>query len=177
MGKKKKEHTGFRNGNLFCYNCGASYEMPLPQPISMAAALMNQFAKDHEKCPPTWKEPVNDGNGKTVEENANWWAQNGRHGISSITMFNALTQGLNVRALKNDHPSHPGDPDDFNRCYLLLKAVPQWQEKSQLDRLRKLSPVWNNLVENWDKLTEMLEEQIRTKKPNGMYEFMNSLGC
>jgi hypothetical protein len=69
----------------------------------------------------------------------------------------------------------PADPDDFRRCYLLIKAVPQWKER--LVELKSLSETWSKLVDNWDKLTEMLEEQMRTRKANGMYELMNSLGC
>ena len=56
--KKKKGNTGFRNEKLFCYNCGASYDLNLPQPTSMAGAMMIQFAKDHEDCEKTWTEPV-----------------------------------------------------------------------------------------------------------------------
>jgi hypothetical protein len=41
--------------------------------------------------------------------------------------------------------------------------------------LKPASKTWENLVENWDKLTEMLKEQMQTKKPNGMYEFMKQL--
>ena len=80
---KKKDHTGFRNGDLFCFNCGASYKMPLPQPMTMAAALMFQFAKDHKNCKKTWVEPVNEGSElKTETENAKWWAENGKIDLS-----------------------------------------------------------------------------------------------
>ena len=43
--------------------------------------------------------------------------------------------------------------------------------------MKKESEVWRRIVENWDKLCEMLEEQMKTGKANGMYEFMESLGC
>lgn len=186
MKNKIKGNTGFRNDSLFCFNCGGSYTIPYPQPLSMASALMLQFAKDHENCSPTWVEPKNEV-GKTVVENANWWAINGEHGLSSKTMFNHLTKNLQVRSLKNEYRNvyHPSDPDDFRRCYLLLESVPQWKEKSELEKLKQLSPVWEKLVDNWDKLTAMLEEMMQRRKdgwpdkkiPNGMYEFMKSLGC
>jgi len=187
MAKKEKGKTGFRNGDLFCFNCGISYTIPYPQPISMAAAMMKQFAKDHEGCLPTWVEPKNE-EGKTAVENANWWAEKGEHGISSKVMFNKLAVGLQVRRMPNDYydsSRHPCDPDDFRRCYLLLQAVPQWKEKTELEKLKGISPVWEKLVDNWDKLTTMLEEMMQRRKdgwpdkkiPNGMYEFMKSLGC
>jgi hypothetical protein len=175
---KTKAHTGFRNGDLFCFNCGTSYKMNLPQPVTMAAALMTQFEKDHKGCKPTWKEPTTRGV-KTEEENANWWAVNGEHGISSKTMFNRLIYGLNVRPLTNSYQGTPSDPDDFKRCYKLIQAVPQW--KNRLGELKSLSPVWSKLVDNWDKLTEMYEQNVREDWKNykkvGMYEFMKSLGC
>ena len=168
--------TGFRNGALFCFNCGGSYEMPVPQPVTMASALMKQFDKDHKDCKQTWTEPTNEVENKTVVQNANWWAENGEHGMSSKTMFNHLSSGLHISRIKNDYPTTPSDPDDFRRCYLLLKAVPQWKEKSELERLKTLSKVWANLVDNWDKLEEMLKENLAIGA-NGMYEFMKELGC
>lgn len=176
MAKKEKGKTGFRNGDLFCFNCGRSYTMPLPQPVSMASAMMLQFAKDHEKCLPTWTEPVNEAGAKSETENANWWALHGEHGISSETMFNKLSAGLQVRAMKVIRQSHPHDPDDFSRCYKLLQAVPQWKDK--LQNLKSLSPQWEKLVDNWDKLTEMFEQNERENWKNykkiGMYELMES---
>jgi len=67
----------------------------------------------------------------------------------------------------------PWDPSDFNRCHGLLEMVPEW--KSRMNEVAKLSKQWNSLVKNWDKLTEMLLEQNKTGKPNGMYEFMETL--
>lgn len=179
MATKSKEHTGFRNGDLFCFNCGTSYKMNLPQPVTMAAAMMKQFSADHKSCLKTWTEPVAELDGKTEEQNANWWAANGEHGISSKTMFNHLVKGTGIRPLQNSYQCTPSDPDDFKRCYKLLQAVPQW--KQRLDELKTLSPVWAKLVDNWGKLTEMYEQNVRENWKNykqvGMYEFMKSLGC
>lgn len=169
----KKEHTGFRNGQLFCFNCGQSYDMKLPQPVNMAAAMMKQFSKDHKNCPKTWEEPKPETDGKTEYENAQWWLQNGERGISSETMFTHLSGTHNLRAGRGE--CHPSDPDDFRRCHLLLEAVPQWRDK--LHKMKNASTVWTNLVDNWDKLTEMLLEQMKTRKDNGMYDLMKSLGC
>ena len=177
LAKKTKGKTGFRNEKLFCFNCGGSYQIPYPQPVSMATALMTQFAKDHKDCEPTWKEPTNETEGKTELQNAEWWAINGEHGTSSTTMFNHLSRTLQIRALKNEGPTHPSDPDDFSRCYKLLRAVPQW--KGKLNNLRTISPVWEKLVDNWEKLTEMYERNVKEDwkyhKQIKMYEFMNSL--
>ena len=46
-------------------------------------------------------------------------------------------------------------------------------------KLKKLSEPWNNLVDNWDKLTEMYEQNVKENWKNskaiGMYEFMQTL--
>jgi len=92
-----------------------------------------------------------------MKEKLMWWIANGETGTSSKTMWNCLIGNSNFSV------DHPYDPDDFSRCYKLLQTVPEW----------------NNLVENWDKLTEMFEKNQRTgwqnSKKIGMYEFMQTL--
>jgi hypothetical protein len=173
---KKQSHTGFRNGDLFCYNCGTAYKVNLPQPVDMFTAIMKQFDKSHKNCEKTWVEPVPDSNGKTLEENKSWWLLNGEHGISSKNMFAVLSGGYT----KSDrHLSSPSDPDDFKRCSQLLEAVPQW--RSELHKLKPISETWSNLVDNWDKLETMLIEarELWSKNQGAkeMYDFMKNLGC
>ncbi|MFA5299915.1 MAG: hypothetical protein WC389_17150 [Lutibacter sp.] len=168
---KKEKHTGFRNEKLFCFHCGESQVMPVPIRIEMATAIMKAFEKLHRNCEKTWIEPVNDPYSKTEMENERWWMVHGEHGISSKTIFNHLSS---FNRLENKYEGFPHDPSDFRRCYLLLKACPHF--KTRLHRMKTVNPTWANLIDNWDRLTEMLEEQIKTRQPNGMYEFMNSLG-
>src|SRR6185503_15762299 len=109
---QKKGKTGFRNGNLFCFNCGQSYQIHYPQPIDMAAVIMKQFAKEHKNCEPTWKEPEPDMS-QPEWQRSQWWLIYGEHGISSKTIHQTIT-GKPILGLR---PSHPHDPDDFSRCY------------------------------------------------------------
>lgn len=108
---------------------------------------------------------------KDVQQKAMWWMGCGEKGMSSETMWNCLMGN------KNFFVNHPYDPDDFKRCYKLLEAVHEW--KNELYKLKALSKEWSNLVDNWDKLTEMFEENVRTEWKNckqiGMYEFMKTL--
>ncbi len=143
--------------------------------LGMTTAIMKQFEKDHKLCNKTWVEPVNENpETKSETENSIWWSLNGEHGLSSKTIFNRLCMPP-VKHLPLTNETHPSDPDDFRRCYLLLKSVPQWKDK--LYKLKNLNNPWDKLIENWDKLTELLEEQILFGKENGMYDFMKSLGC
>ena len=166
--KKTPAHTGFRNGDLFCFNCGGKQVMPMPMEVSMFSAMAKQFEKNHKACPKRWTPPEPDMS-KTMNQRISWWLTEGEHGTSSMWMLHAIT-GHGKREY-----GHPHDPDDFRRCYLVLKAVPELRE--DFAKLAATSATWKNLVDNWDQLTAMLEEQMFTRKANGMYELMKTLGC
>ena len=100
-----------------------------------------------------------------IPQNAQEWLKNGEKGISSKVMFGAIT-GLWL----DNYDWTPADPSDFNRCYKLIKQVPEW--KKELHKVSLISNEWKNVVENWDKLSEMLENRDKE-----MYSFMKTLGC
>jgi hypothetical protein len=168
----KVKHTTFRNSNLFCTHCGGEQVVPYPINPEMFSAMVGAFNKIHGKCEKTWVEGSAPKE-KTERERAEWWLQHGERGTSSETIWGRM---MGMRIVKH-HEDHPYDPDDFSRCYKLLKAIPEW--RSKLDVMNAVSPTWKRLVENWDKLTEMYEENERTKWKNykeiGMYEFMLEL--
>ena len=106
-----------------------------------------------------------------IDIRAEWWHSYGEKGLSSITIWNCLS------GYKGFEINHPYDPDDFRRCYKLLELIPEW--KSELHKLKELSYAWNNLIDNWDKLTEMYEENVKGDWQDydtiGMYKFMQEL--
>lgn len=71
---------------------------------------------------------------------------------------------------------YPYDPDDFSRCYKLFKTVPEWNTDLYRIKIGLLCPEWAELMKNWDKLTEMYEQNVRENWKNykkiGMYELM-----
>jgi hypothetical protein len=164
------EHTTFRNGKLFCLNCGGEFNLILPMPVTEMTKKIDAFNLLHKDCVKTWVEPIVDQS-KEVKEKAMWWIANGQIGMSSKTMWNYF--------MGNDSfpINHPYDPDDFSRCYALLQVVPEWRKR--ILELGKLSTEWKKLSENWDKLTEMFEENRKTNWKNskkiGMYDFMQTL--
>jgi hypothetical protein len=170
--KKKITHTTLRNGSLFCLHCGGEKKLVMPTPIPDLTKEFAKFNKLHGDCKPEWEPPKPDMSLGQYDRET-WWIRHGERGISSETMFEKLTG----RIIKESAwgPLPPADPSDFRRCHLLLEAVPELRAK--MDGLREISPVWSRLVDNWDKLTGMLKEQMETKKANGMYEFMQSLEC
>lgn len=166
------KHTTIRNEKLFCTHCGGEYALKYAIEIGKMTEKIDAFTTLHADCEKTWVEPVPPQNSNsTIVEKATWWLANGETGSSSKTMYNCLIGN------KKFEIHHPYDPDDFKRCYKLLNAVPEW--KTKLHKLQCLSPQWNNLVNNWDKLTEMYEQNERTNWENykqiGMYEFMKSI--
>lgn len=172
MAKKKPEvkHTTIRNSNLFCLNCGGSHILVYPLGAETLSQLVGAFNTLHANCKPIWKEPEPDMY-DSVLQRAKWWMAHGEQGSSSKTMWNFFMR------TKDFEISHPYDPDDFSRCYKLLKAIPEWGR--HLTEMQDLSPAWKNLVDNWSRLTAMYEENLRTgwrrAEEIGMYEFMQTL--
>lgn len=170
MSKNKNEHTTIRNEKLFCFNCGGDFPLQLPLAVDVMTKKMSAFKDLHENCLPIWKEPIADQS-KDVEQKALWWISNGQVGLSSKTMWQHFINQPVVRL------NHPHDPDDFSRCYKLLKAVPEW--KLRILELSERSTAWKNLAENWEKLTDMYEQNVKEDWVNcekiGMYQFMQTL--
>lgn len=164
--------TTIRNGNLFCLNCGGEFVLKLPLAITELSIKTKAFDQLHKDCEKTWIEPRADQK-KSIEEKAIWWFSNAERGMSSETMWHCFM------GLKPARICYPHDPSDFSRCYKLLEAVPEWKSRAYMNRLKNLSTEWRNLVDNWEKLTKMFEENERTEWKNheeiGMYEFMESL--
>lgn len=110
------------------------------------------------------------------------WLASGERGVSSEFMFYVFT-GIpagNVRM----HYTHPSDTDDFKRCEKLLRQCPEF--RTNLDELRLASPVWDNLVSNWDRIVELIEEEAPGvlsgerwwgRRPVKAYALMKELGC
>lgn len=178
--KRKGDHIVMRNGHPFCTHCGQTYLVNLPAPIPVVTGAWNGFIKVHANCKKTWTEPVPDLT-QDIPTRVLWWYENGERGVSAETLLaNFITVQGNLAAMKikkrpRSEWGHPHDPSDFGRCHKLLEALPELRE--HLDQMKDVSRVWSNLVDNWDKLTAMLQEQLTTGKRNGMYEFMKELGC
>lgn len=98
--------------------------------------------------------------GKGVEEA---WICGCDTGTSSKTIFAVM------RGTTPDHADIPYDPDDFGRCYRLLKLVPAWRPR--LGEVAAKYPKWSGLVEHWDELTSLFE----AKEWKAMYDLMQRL--
>lgn len=96
---------------------------------------------------------------QTPEGNPIAWLAGYDTGVSSRTIWFVM---MNQPQPREDWHGVPHDPDDFGRCYRLLKLMPTWR-----GRLREVSTKykkWSGLVEHWDELTALYEEEL----PAGM---------
>jgi hypothetical protein len=67
------------------------------------------------------------------------------------------------------HPleaSTPRDPDDFGRCYRMLRHFPSW--RARLEEVAHHYPHWRPMVEAWDELSAMYE---RISDEDGRYRY------
>ena len=99
------------------------------------------------------------------------WIVTGEVGTSSRTIWAVM---MGVAGYGGDF-NVPHDPDDFRRCYLLLKEFPVWRE--QLHFVSEKFKKWIPFVREWDKLTEMFEKALEsgTGKAPEMFELMQEL--
>lgn len=82
------------------------------------------------------------------------WLAKGERGMSSESIVERLT-GVPVGS--RSRYAWPHDPSDFRRCELLLRAVPQAREHFHL--MADVSPTWARLVDAWDELVALGEEE------------------
>ena len=149
MGRRERKGDwvvmGGKPGEVaYCTRCGEGLTLVLPLHMEVFLAASHAFVKVHSHCPA----------GKYIEKpvvTPEEWAASRDTGTSSLTIYSAIT----------GKPSHhrgygvPHDPDDFGRCYRLLKLFPAWREK--LSETVKLCREWEPFVQAWDELTALYE--------------------
>ena len=79
----------------------------------------------------------------TIKQVLQWFAT-GDVGSSSETIVYALMGVEDFRI------TTPGDWSDFNRCYQLLKDIPELNNRKH--ELANLSNEWKNIINNWEHL-------------------------
>ena len=111
----------------------------------------------------------------TLTPNQLDWIRNGERGISSEAIFEVCAEHP---LLDSDHLKYnfPRDPSDFNRCYKLLKQCQEFNAK--LSEVYKIYPCWKVFIDNWDRLTNLFEEEFNREDGRApkLYKFMEILG-
>ncbi|MBN7822591.1 hypothetical protein [Bowmanella yangjiangensis] len=79
------------------------------------------------------------------------WIATGRVGASSKAM------AMTACGLPSDR-SYPSDPDDLNRCLLLLEAVPEVRE--HFEKIAALGVVWGRLIGRWPDIEACFLDEV-----------------
>jgi hypothetical protein len=82
------------------------------------------------------------------------WHLHGEHGISSQAIYDRLTYGVTQDRWGSNYPH---DPDDFRRCEVLLRRVPDFRER--FSDMAGESPVWAALVSRWTEIATVFETE------------------
>lgn len=82
------------------------------------------------------------------------WLAHGEVGASSKAMCRYIFDMPDLCA----HGYHPVDPADLFRCRKFYEMTEC--KKSDLDKMREVSPVWNALIDNWDLLCGMMDDEV-----------------
>lgn len=155
----------------FIVHCGkCSHEWAaafLPMPINLFAKLAKAL------CPMCGSKQVLIGPlpKDTAEGDALAWIANGDTGISSQTIW-AVLMGRQADP-RHAYDNTPRDPDDFGRCYRLLKVMPSWRVR--LPEVASKYPKWAGLVAHWEELTSLYEEELPTRSAPKLYARMQQL--
>ncbi|MCY1399786.1 hypothetical protein D9M71_148520 [compost metagenome] len=91
---------------------------------------------------------------ETVGQRAAKWIVDGRVGMSSKAIWAHMTD----TPLKDDRYSYPLDPDDLNRCLLLLDLIPEW--KPRMHEMEEHGPNWAGLAAQWKTISDCFLEEV-----------------
>jgi hypothetical protein len=123
-------------------------------------AVLAAFAKrDPDDCRFKLRQqrPVKESNAAALGV-ARWLASE-RVGASSIALA-AATLGAAEKGA-----SYPHDPDDLNRCLILIEKCPE--ARAAVDELAKVSLQWARLAPVWDRITATFIEEVGLRWKKG----------
>lgn len=96
----------------------------------------------------------------TEEEKKAWsWLENGKTGISSLTMCHIMYPKLGHWLYQDLSYGYPRDNADFNRCLGFLETVPE--AKKNLHQMSEVSEEWKKLVDKWEDITDLIKSDKR----------------
>lgn len=151
---------------VYCERCGHERVLfALPAPLDIvAAACKLRCAACNSKRVMLGPRPKSTDTGDFES-----WINNGDTGVSSATIWAVLLRRPNPYCTSDV----PHDPGDFGRCYRLLAVMPEWRER--LPEVARVFPGWAPLVDRWDELTSLWEEESPSGNAPKLYALMREL--
>jgi hypothetical protein len=102
------------------------------------------------------------------------WIAYGDVGVSSRTIWAVMVGVIQKGPIPcGSAYDVPHDPDDFRRCYNLLKLFPSWRQR--LSRVSAIFPAWTPFVSSWDKIEALFERERSTGLCPETYKLMQQL--
>lgn len=87
-------------------------------------------------------------------QRANLWMVRGLIGSSSKRIWAHMTGTI----IEGNTADYPYDPDDLNRCLLLLEVVPEW--KPRMSEMAAHGPVWAALSARWEEISQCFIDEV-----------------
>lgn len=74
----------------------------------------------------------------------------------------------------------PSDPSDFNRCLLLIEAVPEI--KDHMSKIAAISASWSQMISNWDEVEKCFLDEAgrnwsKARRAPITYKLMHDLAA
>lgn len=108
-----------------------------------------------------------------LELRAAWWLNKGETGISSLTIYAAMTGDRNPGNVLAMGYCWPWDSSDFNRCKKLLDLLPEW--RADLAKVTARFAWFKPLADNWAELEALLIEEEPTGQAPKLYKRIKEL--
>lgn len=87
-----------------------------------------------------------------IELRARRWIVDGKVGLSSQAIWS------HMMGVPGQDMSFPRDPDDLNRCLLLLQLIPEWQPR--MHEMAVYGSAWTALSGRWDRIALTFLEEV-----------------
>ena len=161
MSARKGDHVHMVDSGFRCSHCGEIYQMTMPVLVSVMIAASLAFEKSHRGCA---KRDLSHLAPKSPAE----WRQGWDTGRSSLEIYDFFVLGKTP-----SEEAYPRDPDDFGRCYRLLKVAPSW--RANIQDMSECPVPWSAYVAAWDELERLYEEGLASGTSPGLYARMKAL--
>lgn len=155
---KPAEHVVLVTGGVACLHCGVREDFGLPARVEVIVFQTKSFGELHARC-----ERRGD-NALAKPASLAEWYRSPYCGISSATIAHVLGGGRLIGSGgfgSPDGADAPYDPADFERCRRVVDMFPGW--RARLGEVADRYPIWRGIVDAWDELVALLDEE----RPSG----------
>lgn len=93
--------------------------------------------------------------------------------VSRDTGSSSETMAAIHLGAENGRFNPPLDPSDFGSCYRLLEKAPSIRES--FSRIGQLCPAFKPLLDNWDELCDLFQQEASSGRAPRLYRRMQDL--